>query len=237
VGESKNMKLGEIIQDSVRYPFSDWKNILIFGIFVLIASIRDIPITEIQSNIVVINLISVIGYLFLLGYFLWNVKCSLEGNAELPKVFNLIQIFIGGIKIFVVIIIYSVPVFLLLLLGGAYSASSIVLISLLYPFIIAPIFAISIAHMANNDSKVGLAFKFFEILKKIESIGWIKLIMWYLTSGIIFIILKGITFLISIYINYIVGIIIAVVLTSIFYIYLSRSLALIYESGIIDPEE
>jgi hypothetical protein len=216
----------------VRYPFSDCKNLLIFGIFVLIASVRDIPVTEIQSNIVVINLISVIGYLFLLGYILWNVRCSLNGTAELPKVFNLIQIVIDGIKVFLVIIIYFIPVLLLFLLGGMYSASSIVLISLLYPFIIAPIFAISIAHIANNGSKVGFAFKFFEILERIESIGWIKLIMWYLATGIIFVILKVIVLLISGYISYTVGIIIAVVLTSIFYIYLSRSLALIYKSGI-----
>ncbi|UTB31924.1 MAG: DUF4013 domain-containing protein [Methanobacterium sp. ERen5] len=226
------MKLGEIIRDSVRYPFFDWKNLLIFGIFVVIASVRDIPVTEIQSNMVVINLISVVVYLFLFGYILWNVKSSLDGNAKLPKVLDLVQIVIGGIKVFLVIIIYSIPVFLLLLLGSMYSASSILLVSLLYPFIIAPIFAISIAHMANNNSEVGFAFKFFEILERLESIGWIKLIMWYLTTVIIFVVLKGIIILISIYINYIVGIVIAVVLTSIFYMYLSRSLALIYKSGI-----
>ena len=225
------MKLGEIIRDSVRYPFSDWKNLLIFGIFVLIASVRDVSFIEIQSYIGAINLISVVGYLFSFGYILWIVRCSLNGNAKLPKVHNLIQIVIDGIKVFLVIIIYFVPVLLLFLLGGMYSASSIVIVSLLYPFIIAPIFAISIAHMANNDSNVGFAFKFSEILERMESIGWIKLVMWYLTTGIIFVILKVIVLLISGYISYIVGIIIAVVLTSIFYIYLSRSLALIYMSG------
>ena len=231
------MKLGEIIRDSVRFPFSDWKTLLIFGIFVLIASVRDIFVTEIQSYTVVINLISVIGYLFLFGYILWNVRCSLNGNVELPKVHNLIQLVIDGIKVFLVIIIYFIPVLLLFLLGGMYSEPSIVLVSLLYPFIIAPIFAISIAHMANNGSKVGFAFKFFEILERMETIGWIKLIMWYLATGIIFVILKVIVLLISGYINYIAGIIIAVVLTSIFYIYLSRSLALIYKSGITTRNE
>jgi hypothetical protein len=232
------MKLGEIIRDSVKYPFSDWKNLLIFGIFVLISSLRNISITEIQSNIVLVNLISVIGYLFLFGYIFWNVKCSLDSSKELPKLHDLIKLFIDGIKVFVVIVIYCIPVFLLwILAGGVYSASSIISVSLLYPFIIAPIFAISIAHMANNDSKIGFAFKFFGILERIESIGWIKLIMWYLITGIISIILKVITSLISEYINYIVGIIFAVVLASIFYIYLSRSLALIYKSGLTTINE
>lgn len=232
-----NMKLGEIIQDSVRYPFSDWKNLLIFVIFVVISSVRDIPVIEIQSNLALVTLISVVGYLFLLGYILWNVRCSLTGNAEIPRVKDLVQIVTGGIKVFVVIIVYFIPVFLLLLLGSMYSASAIVLVSLLYPFIVAPIFGISIAHMANNDSEVSFAFKFFELLETIESIGWIKLVLWYITTIIIFVILRIIAFLISGYISYVVGIIIAVVLTSIFYIYLSRSLALLYRSGLSTRNE
>lgn len=229
------MKLVEIIQDSLKYPFSDWKNLLIFGIFVFIADLKDIPLPNIHGNILVMNLSSAIGSLFLAGYIIWNVRCSLEGEAEIPKILDLIQIFIDGIKVVVVIIIYCIPVFLLWILGGGiYSSLSIVLVSVLYPFIIAPLLGISIAHMVNNDNKFGFAFKFFEVIEKIESIGWIKLLMWYLATVIIFVILKGVAILISGYISYIVGIILGLVLSTIFYTYLSRSLALIYKSEVID---
>jgi hypothetical protein len=33
------MSMGEIVKDSLRYPFSDWKKFLIFGIISLIAVI------------------------------------------------------------------------------------------------------------------------------------------------------------------------------------------------------
>ncbi len=36
--EVYDMKIGEIVKDSLRYPFSDWKKILILGIILLIYS-------------------------------------------------------------------------------------------------------------------------------------------------------------------------------------------------------
>jgi hypothetical protein len=226
------MKIGGIIQDSLRYPFSDWKNILIFGIFVLIASTNDISTSIKSGNIVVINLSSSIGILFLVGYIFWNVKCSLDGVTKLPKLNDLIRIFIDGIKVLVVLLIYCIiPLILLLIFGSVYPVSSIILVMIAYPFIIAPFLAISIAHMANNDSKFGYAFKFFEIIEKIESVGWIKLLSWYLITVILFVIIKGAVMLLSGYISYIVGIIVALILSPIFYMYLSRSIALIYKSG------
>lgn len=156
----------------------------------------------------------------------------MDGEAELPKLKDLVRIVIDGIKVFVVLFIYSIPVFLLLILGlEVYSESSIITVSLLYPLIIAPLFAFSIAHMANNDGKLGSAFRFLEIIAKIESIGWIKILMWYLTALVVLVILMVIVFLISEYISDFVGIILGLVLMSIFYPYISRSLALLYRSG------
>jgi hypothetical protein len=85
--------------------------------------------------------------------------------------------------------------------------------------------------MANNDGKFGFAFRFFEIIEKIESIGWINLIIWYLITGILYIIISVTGIIISSHINYILGIVVAFLLTPIFYIYLSRSIALVYKSG------
>ena len=47
----------------------------------------------------------------------------------------------------------------------------------------------AIAHMANNDSKLGSAFNFRDILNKISTNGWINLIIWYIVTGIIFLVL------------------------------------------------
>ena len=99
------VKIKEIIQDSVRYSVSYWKNILIFGIFLLITDMGTIPLLKAHINIVLINLISAIWYLFLAGYILWNVRCSLCINKELPKLHDLIKLFINDIKVVSVIII------------------------------------------------------------------------------------------------------------------------------------
>lgn len=226
------MNIGEIIKDSLRYPFSDWKKILIFGILVLISNIHEIHTIVTLSNIgAILYLLSILGFVFLLGYIFWNIKSSLDEVAEHQESNNWIQIFIDGIKVLVVFIVYIIPVFLFLFVGRGLPVMTVVSLSLLYPLIIAPIFAIAISHMANNDSKFGFAFRFFEIVEKIESIGWIKLIMWYIITGIIFIIIKVIGIIISGFISYIIGIVIALILSSIFYIYLSRSIALVYKSG------
>lgn len=224
------MNMGGIIKDSLKYPFSDLKKFLIFGILVLIINLRSIP-TIAHSNILIINLISIIGFLFLAGYIFWNIKSSLDSVTKLPESNKLIKIFIDGIKVLVVFIIYSIPVFLFLFLGSAYPVTYLVALSLLYPFIIAPVFVIAITHMANNDGKFGFAFRFFEIIEKIESIGWINLIIWYLITGILYIIISVTRIIISSHINYILGIVVAFLLTPIFYIYLSRSIALVYKSG------
>lgn len=47
----------------------------------------------------------------------------------------------------------------------------------------------AIAHMANNDGKLGTAFKLHDILDKIGILGWKNLIKWYLTSGVVYLIL------------------------------------------------
>ena len=45
------MDIGDIISDAVRYPSSDWKKILIMGVFFILSFI-------------------IVGVFFLLGYFL-----------------------------------------------------------------------------------------------------------------------------------------------------------------------
>jgi hypothetical protein len=44
----------------------------------------------------------------------------------------------------------------------------------------------AIAYMADNDSNLGAAFRFLEILNKISSNGGIEFILWYIVTGIVF---------------------------------------------------
>jgi hypothetical protein len=163
---------------------------------------------------------------------------------------------IDGIKVSIVGIIYLIPGILviaivaLLFLTEVGSMSptpsaadlslmlTIVVLSfiaILYVIIIAPIMLMAIAHMANNDSKLGAAFKFREILDKISTNGWINLIIWYVVTGIIFLVL----FIIGTFVTNIIGRLVLNVLGTILlsllvlpylYMYSYRSVALFYMS-------
>lgn len=260
------MDISGIIGDALRYPFSDWKKILILGILILISSIA----TAIMfigtfvgiKNVVVKILIFLIGYFifgFLInGYKFKIIKTSLEGVAELPEFNNWFEIFINGIKVYIVVIVYLLPSILIIIFAGLYllptlvglganpssinvntilsflTAATLVFIAFLYVLIILPINYMAIAHMANNNTKLRSAFRFHDIINKIRSIGWGNLILWYLVTGTIYLIISIvgaiITGIFSI-INPIVGIILSSLIVSPYiYTYLNRSIALFYMS-------
>jgi hypothetical protein len=214
------------------------------------------------KNIVVIIVLFIIGY-FLFGFLINGykfriIKTSLNGVSELPGFNNWIEMFIDGIKVSLVVVVYLLPTILIMAIAtlillpvlgiiGSYpsastlniilsflSATLLVLIGISYMIIILPINYIAVTHMAKNNSKVGAAFRFHEIIDKIGSIGWGNLIIWYLVIGIIYIIISivgsMITGIFSI-LNPIIGIILSSLFISPYlYMYLNRSIALIYMS-------
>lgn len=121
------MKISKIIKDAVKYPSSDWKKILLFGIVILISSIPStinrhaLISTNDVTLIWFLGIISFLSYFFMRGYSVRIIKSSLTGIAELPKFNNWMGMFIDGIKIFVVSIVYLVPVILIIILYSALS--------------------------------------------------------------------------------------------------------------------
>lgn len=221
------MKITTIIKESIRYPFSDWKRILLLGIIILISQIP--TIINSSSLIIIVNVdllwfLGIIAFLLgfiILGYEFRIIKFSIKGLSKIPEFKNWTGMFNDGIKLFIITIIYSIPAFLILLvfatlafasnpstvsstLSGLVSgilmgsikltpfhtwAGNWFFITLIYMLIIIPIIAFAIAHMANNDSKLSAAFRFKEIFDKIKSIGWKKLLIWYIITIIIYLII------------------------------------------------
>ena len=251
------MQTRQIIKDSLRYPFSDWKKFLILGIISLITVTYDFVWVLGVKNIVVYYVLFTIGLIILFlavqGYQFRIIKSSLAGADELPVFNKWIGMFSDGFKVKLVEVVYSIPVILIVLIFAKISFASIVwstslnptnipyfgilvkwlLIAFLYKILIYPIVKIAIAHMANNESKLGSAFKLREILNKIGDIGWGKLIIWYIAVGLIFIILLIIGYIIAGLLGLIspfLGIIfLYLIIMSYLYIFISRSSALIYK--------
>ncbi|MBP2046514.1 hypothetical protein J2756_001768 [Methanobacterium aggregans] len=96
----------------------------------------------------------------------------------------------------------------------------------MYMILIIPTIAIAIANMANNNSKISAAFKFHEIINKISNIGWENLIIWYIITGILYLILLALSNIFPIG----QGLMLLIVIPC-FYMYLARSVALLYTSN------
>ncbi len=81
------MDIGEIISDAVKYPSSEWKKVIILGILFILSFV-------------------IIGIFFVLGYFLRILKSTIAGIDELPEFDDWGDMFVDGLKVMVVYIIY-----------------------------------------------------------------------------------------------------------------------------------
>lgn len=97
-------------------------------------------------------------------------------------------------------------------------------ITLLYMIIITPVLMIAIANMGNNN-QMKSAFKIRILLEKMGSIGWNHIIEWYIITVILYLIIFAAVNVLY----FVVGPLMILILVPYYYIYQSRSIALIYK--------
>ncbi len=168
------MNIVDNIMDSLKYPVGDWTKLLILAV------ISIIPIVNFASG----------------GYWLRIIKSTFAGIDEVPDFDDFGELFIDGIKIIIVsivymivpIIIFSVAVLPILLdpYGTAANIISwiIMFIGLIITIIMSLILIPAIVNMGIYDSELGAAFRFSEILGKIKEIGWGNYILWIIAIWI-----------------------------------------------------
>lgn len=226
-----NMEIGEIISDSISFPSTDWTKVLILGIMLL------------TSFIIIIPIFMVMGYCFRI------LKSSLAGFNELPDFEMLGEMFEDGLKVFIVNFIYFLIPTLVIIIGGWASIASVSITGMADPtiffallggvsiigFILAFVFGliaiIAIVNMALNDSDLGAAFRFREILEQPPMIGWGKYFIWYIVMiiiGLIGCIITNFLNLIPL-LGIIFGILVIYPFLCIFY---ARSAALFFSSNV-----
>ena len=225
------MEIGEIISDAVKYPSSNWKKVLILGVFFILS-------------------IVIVGIFFVLGYFLRILKSTIAGVDELPEFDDWGDMFVDGLKVLVVHIVYllipgiviGVGVFASIASLAATNTSiytapasffALIGVTGIIGYILALIFAlfayIAVANMAYYD-EIEAAFRFSEILDKIKMIGWGKYIIWYIVMLIIGFVVGLIAGILNI-IPLIGTIIALLVIYPYFVLFFSRSLGLIFTSN------
>lgn len=239
------MDIGDVISDSMKYPSTDWKKVIILGLLFMFSFL-------------------IVPLFLLYGYVFRVIKASLAGVEDLPDFEEWGEMLVDGIKLFLVYIIYMLPAIIIgiysvfafimalhsfgnlnpattidptiiySLLGG--SAAFGIGFALIYILIIYPIMAVGVGNMAFYNGDLGSAFKLGDIFSTISQIGWVDLIIWYIA-----IIIVSITIFIAgtlIAIIPILGwLILTLVVYPYLYLFLGRALAWLYASAFAEGYE
>jgi hypothetical protein len=235
------LDIGYVISDSLKYPTSDWKRMSALGLL-LFASIFIIPL------------------FFALGYLFRVIKASLAGSEELPAFEEWGGMFVDGIKVFLVYLLYTLPAIiigiysLVVLFSTLYSLTYLypttvplsnatlinsilggsvifgIIFSIIYIIVIYPIIAVALGNMAFYDGEFGTAFNLSEILSTISQIGWVDLIIWYIVVGLVATVILFIGGILNII--PIIGFLILILIVYPYtYIFISRAIAWLYASA------
>ncbi|MCK9150470.1 DUF4013 domain-containing protein [Methanobacterium alcaliphilum] len=180
------MSIKETITDSLVYPFSNGLRFLFLGILILISFSPYVVSYVVKLDYWIVICLNVVGLLMVgslvLGYLFKVISESLDGVNELPVFNNWIQMFINGLKLFIVNITYLIPVLLIAsfvfpclsdLSLGALARSDIffsilLLIALFYLVWIILVILMSVANMAYNGGELFSAFYFDEMFSNVS---------------------------------------------------------------------
>jgi hypothetical protein len=197
------------ISDSLKYPIKGWVKIIILGIILLIP---------------IVNFIG-------LGYYLRIIKSTLAGLDELPDFQGMGELFIDGIKILIISIIYAIVPLIFYTLPFIFPGPIFFIIAVISAIIISIFAYMGIANMAYCDSEIGAAFRYREILDRIAVIGWGKYILWWIVLMLI-IIVAGIIISIvgGILLHFVLGLPVILLGYSYLVIFQARSIALTFTS-------
>lgn len=171
----------DIYKDSLEYSAKDWKKLVVLGVICLF-------------SFLLLPMFLITGY----NYRVINtaVHGIINGRDPLPEFDELIDMFVDGVKVVIVQIVYLIaPALVFLIFAavagavGGVASSAIMVIGCLITFvglILACLMSqMGLCHMAYNDGAFTKAFAFKEIKEVIDEIGWFECIATYIGLVII----------------------------------------------------
>ena len=221
------MKLDKNLTDSINYTkilFTDLGRLLI---------------------LIILDIIPIVN-LVVLGYVSKVIKEPVN-SRELPPLDNYWSLWVQGLKIAVVAIIYMIiPIILIIPFVsimalswaafpgfpavGLFLAIPMLIIGLLLAFFLAIIFSMAIVNMVRKDS-FGKAFAFGEVWGIIGRVGWGMYILWLIIFFVCAIIVGAIGSIPAI------GWILSLIIGPIFGVFVARSASLTYWEGVSPQAE
>ena len=204
------MNIKENISDSLQYPIKDWVKMIILGI------------------ILIIPIVNFIG----LGYYLRIIKSTLAGLDELPDFERVGELFIDGIKILIVCIIYVIVPLIFYALSFTFAGLVFFIIAAIFALIISIFAYMGIVNMAYYDSEIDAALRYREILDRITAIGWGNYILWWIVLMLIITVAGFIIGIVGgILLYFVLGFLVFLLGYSYLIIFQARSVALTFASS------
>jgi hypothetical protein len=195
--------------------FNDWKNLLIDGVKVFLTFIVYLILPPL---VVLLIILLLLGGLSSFGL---DITAIIGSTGMSPINFLVTGILTGIENLFII---------------SFDMLNQYVIIVLIEFLIILPLFLVAIANMAY-EREFGAAFRLGEIIEIIGDIGWTNLIKWYITTGVIFLLIFSIGTIISFLFSvstgsipfYIISLILALILLPYSQMYYVRAVALFYK--------
>ena len=204
------MNIKENINDSLQYPIKDWVKMIILGI------------------ILIIPIVNFIG----LGYYLRIIKSTLAGLDELPDFERVGELFIDGMKILIVCIIYVIVPLIFYALSFTFAGLVFFIIAAIFALIISIFAYMGIVNMAYYDSEIDAALRYREILDRITAIGWGNYILWWIVLMLIITVAGFIIGIVGgILLYFVLGFLVFLLGYSYLVIFQARSVALTFASS------
>ena len=176
----------DIYKDALEYSAKDWKTLVILGVICLF-------------SFLLLPAFLITGY----NYRVINtaVHGIINGRDPLPQFDDLIDMFVDGVKVVIVQVLYLiVPMIIFLvfaivaghLTGVASTALMLIgcLITLIVGVAACLMSQMGICHMAYNDGAFSKAFALSEIKEVIDEIGWFECLVTYIGLIIIIIVIS-----------------------------------------------
>lgn len=242
------MDMGEIIKDSFKYPVSNWKRYLMFGLIILIYELPVQLISKYLSVSLYLLLLvipCIIAYFLMMGYQLRAIGSSIKGEDETPAFNKWPQMLIDGLKVFIVSFIYGLAPgiilffsILLLITGSPVTkviGAVVLLISLLLFVLVYLVMMTALPNLAYYDD-ISAGLRLREIYSKIKKIGRLEYVVMFIILMIVVILLA----LAAAFLNVlsIVGVVIsALIITSFSNLFLARAYGLIYKETLDEEHE
>ena len=113
------MNISEIFSDSFKYPVSDIKKFAIFGIVVVLATLN-VSIANSSVLQIILNVVSFVAIILILGYGLDVVNYAFRKSDELPD-FDFKTGFVNGLKLFVIQFCYFIVPLILVYITAYFS--------------------------------------------------------------------------------------------------------------------